>query len=678
MAKIRLPTHFEPILLNNRQIPIISDKPVIYVPTTIENHKVGEKQFVIPTNTGLPIFDNEYCDIAFLSNAYPYYSGGRYYDFMIHLMLRELGYKCILYTNLEPKFTYDFDFYKKSYHKIADVRMVSLPCANSFWGTPLSGAVRALELGSYYDKPVRISLYDCPIWLLENTFIGEYHGRHEILRSIEFKHTLHQLLHKIPDLKILVLTENAIEPWSKWLNLDIKYFNYFNPVVNTRIIDSINDSIQNPWFLSVNRNDFRKSWDEVFRSFAPYCDNHELFAITNHLTGFQDCMTTYRIVPNSVHFYTNVPDFLKFSIAKRCKAIISASHFEGFGMWMAEGLRCGIPVVCYDLEALSGIQHPHLYKAKLHDFTDFQSKVDYLVKSPPIRFDPVKDFDFDIGKIRLHNIVDIPEKIILDFDNTEKPEFNSVSTIFHTEPAICHFNSIYKPETAVQQTNSIVCWRNLLSHIYYNKPNTHFDEVKDQITIFTFSTSPRFTILESCCKHLGITLSVIRPKINGKWRHYDRLSLMLSELNTIKTPYALHMDADDSIVIGDLRNLFNVLEIQKCKVIFSGEIGCHPESNDIEVAQKALVPNQYKQSPFTNLCAAITFGYIDNLRDVWEQALKKERYPSTNPGDIDSDQGRLNQAYIDKFPEVQLDWYSHVIYCNDYLTDASKYLRLII
>jgi glycosyltransferase involved in cell wall biosynthesis len=47
-------------------------------------------------------------------------------------------------------------------------------------------------------------------------------------------------------------------------------------------------------------------------------------------------------------FHMNIDDAEKFSIIKRCKAMVFPSTMEGFGMPPAEALYCEKPVVCYD------------------------------------------------------------------------------------------------------------------------------------------------------------------------------------------------------------------------------------------------------------------------------------------------------------------------------------------
>jgi glycosyltransferase involved in cell wall biosynthesis len=635
---------------------------------------VEPKNYQIPPD--LAVFDDEYCDIAILSQAYPYYCGGRAYDFSIHLMLRELGYNTVFYTDTQPTYNAaDYLSYPKPYVKHVNVRHVTLPNASIFCGSPLLGAMRATELAAHYHRPLHMIVYDCPEWLVNNKYIGAYHARFEVLSYTELRYHLQTTLDDIPDVKIYVLTENSIDAWARWFEIDESHFHALNPRINNRVADILRDDIpKNDWIISISRNDYRKAWEETIEVFNEHADTYELHIITNYLDGFQGFLNKHLVPAHRVHFHQNISDLHKFELIKRSKLLLSTSHFEGFGMWAAEGLKCGTPVVCYDLESLRDIHHPQLHKATIHDTDDLKSKLRHVLSQPSVCFDPVDDFDYENGLIKISSIMDHRTKDIAEFDVVEEDSvaFNTIRTTWGTRPVVYHFNSMYKTYIAKQKADSHICWRNILSHIVHNKPNTYFNDINDQLTVFTFSTFPRQTLLESVCEHLGIKLQVFRPDVKtGKWQHNDRIQFTLDALAKINTPYVLHVDAEDAVICGDLRKLFDV----ECDVLYAAEEMCHPVSQQIEEQQRALINNT--KTPFHYLNAGVVFGKLACVKDVFAEASTLTKYETPNAGDSNSDQGKHNQVYISRYPDVQIDYLCKYFYCNDHQTDASKYLEFV-
>ena len=677
MQKIRLKKDDALSLLNANKLPtIIGNSEHVKIFTHKRPSVEPPKNQLTQSPQDLPHFDNEFCDVAFLSNAYPYYCGGRYYDFILYLMLLELGYSTILYTNLSPNFGQDFFHYKEPKVKIVNTRAVTLPCANSYFGAPLSGALRAIELGAHYHKPVRISVYDCPEWLINNKYIGEYHARYELMRYIELRHLIHSSLGDIPDFKIFALTENSIEAWANWLNLDPSYITYINPSINNRQADMLGLPLpKKPWVVSISRNDFRKGWSEVFECFQKHADDYTLHVVTNYLDNMKEELDRLRVPHWAVKFHQGISDFLKFSLIAQSKVMLSASHFEGFGIWAVEALKVGTPVVCYDLESFKEIEHSGLHKVPIHDTEALSAKLDQVLAEESTYHLPLNAYDFDVQKLKFRERFILPAKTLDRFDEIQKPNYKTIITTFNTNPIVYHFNSIYKQEVAKQSKENHIAWRNLISHVWYNKPYEYDDSLNDRLTILTFSTHPRQTILEACCAHLNIPLRVFRPQIIGKWKHNDRIKFTVDALQQIDTPFVLHVDAEDALIVGDPHSLFRLYEKSQFKILYAAEETCHPESDVIAQQQVALCKNG--KTPFKYLNAGIFFGETDYVRQTFVEASKLSSYPTDNPGDRNSDQGKHNQLYIKHFPDIMIDNGCEVFYCNDYNTDTSKFLRTI-
>jgi glycosyltransferase involved in cell wall biosynthesis len=591
-------------------------------------------------------------------------------------MLLEHGYRTVFYTNENPIFKLDFaNDYEKPNISIVNVRDLKAPNANMYWGTPLSGACRALELGAFYNKPVIVNVYDCPVWLMQNEYM-QYNSRVEVLRYTELRECLRRTINSIPNLKIVTLTHNAISDWAKWFQLDESYFDYFTPCVNSRKIDLLGTTDKKNWIVSVNRNDHRKNWREVFKIFADYADDYILHIISNTSDKFNEYLQEFRIPPQSVRVHLNIPDLQKLDLIRRSKVSLYASKFEGFGIWAIESLRCGTPVVCYDLPALEDVDHPCLYKTRPQKNYDALKTMFECVMTCDVVTVPILRYDFDDRKEEVKRLLpkDFYVKPLSSFDITDQRCTNSVNTIFNTRPAIVHFNSIYKAWSALQQANSYRIWQYLLSYVLYSKPQVNHNSLGIDYTIFTFSTLPRESILESCCRTLGVPLRVFRPKVDGRWRHHDRIKYTIDALKKIKTEYVLHIDADDALIINDLSVVLEAYTHYGEKMLYAAEEGCHPESDEISSMQLDILKE--KKTPFIHLNAGVWFGKTDHIRHVFDGLLSYGKYDTPNPGDSNSDQGKHNQYYINHPQEVAIDHECIAFYCNDYHTDASHYLRV--
>jgi len=66
-------------------------------------------------------------------------------------------------------------------------------------------------------------------------------------------------------------------------------------------------------------------------------------------------MVMRRNVEHLVNWRLRVSDQEKFDVLSRSAALVQASVFEGFGMWLIEALATGTPVVCYPLPPLQEV-----------------------------------------------------------------------------------------------------------------------------------------------------------------------------------------------------------------------------------------------------------------------------------------------------------------------------------
>lgn len=308
------------------------------------------------------------CDVAFISNQYNYYRGGRYHDFLVATMLQELGLNVKLFTGTVPNYGNDFLLYNTPEIVECNINKLDIK-ASMYFGTPLEGCLRAIENASKYNKSCYLLVYDCPTWIKkifpkENRETDKYNKIKDSIKKYN------------PDFKILTLSQNSINDWADFLDIPKNKIDYLNPCVNSRTADCVKSFPKENWIVSINHNEDRKNWEETFEIFKSVSGYFKLQAITSPIVNIYDKMASVELNPNTVHLHDSISDLEKFNIIKKSKCLISNSIFEGFGMWCIEALYCNIPVVCYNLTSLKNIHHPLLFKVNSKE--EFKSKVNEL------------------------------------------------------------------------------------------------------------------------------------------------------------------------------------------------------------------------------------------------------------------------------------------------------------
>jgi glycosyltransferase involved in cell wall biosynthesis len=303
--------------------------------------------------------------LAVITDSHNHYTGGRYNDLMQSILFNE-SIQTKIYTDNEIIFKDDFCTY--NIPEIINVGRNNLEkldvYADCYFGPQTEGLVHAIRLASKYNKPVIISMYDSPIWLEKNEHIHKT-GRHDFEQHTYkvIKEVIKQNIKNIPSLKVLVLTENSIPSYCEYFNLDKSYFVAVHPTVNEKLIDAINQcSIQKQnQIIAISRNDARKNWKETFEIFSYYLQLHyNLVVVTNSDDGFEDYMNEFGVDESKVKVIINPNDFAKFNQIKSSKLLLSTSKFEGYGMWCAEALACGVPVACKDLPSIREIKNENV------------------------------------------------------------------------------------------------------------------------------------------------------------------------------------------------------------------------------------------------------------------------------------------------------------------------------
>lgn len=268
------------------------------------------------------------------------------------------------------------------------------------------------------------------------------------------------------------------------------------------------------------------------------------------------------------------------------------------------------------------------------------------------------NFDFESRKTELHAKINIPFKTIEDFEEVQDVQLSNKQTVFH-------FPSIYRPLLAPHSKQNQIFWNYIVSnipHIGYN----HTD-----ISVLTHNNKPINGIFEASCIKTGISYHVL-GKNNTTWKNLNKIDHILDFLDNCNTKYILHCDSFDAIFTGNFDLLISSLEFYEAQALFNSEELCYPQNINIEDEQRRL-----SSSPFCFLNSGCFFGYTEYIKQLFQEAKKKIPYSTTNPLAINSDQGLLNQLYIDKYKGLKIDDQQICFICCDFGTDASKIINTL-
>jgi len=173
-----------------------------------------------------------------------------------------------------------------------------------------------------------------------------------------------------PETSVFVLADCNREPCAKWLGIDKKRVFTVYPAVNHRILKHIRPNKRSDSICWISRIVGHKKFPHVL-------DAAKILRLSlDVVTAKADYrMVRRRGIEHLIRWHLKVTDSEKFKILLRSAAMVQASVFEGFGMWLIEALATGTPVVCYPLpplkEVVSGSDFEEfVYWAKYDDRED--------------------------------------------------------------------------------------------------------------------------------------------------------------------------------------------------------------------------------------------------------------------------------------------------------------------
>jgi glycosyltransferase involved in cell wall biosynthesis len=636
--------------------------------------------------------NRDFSNFAFIDNAYGIYSGNKYSNKTLMYVLTQTGYTVHHYID----YAYDpinLDFYQYQGktiqnnvldHTQCDLMKIDIPNAHCYITSPGSTqsnqGVQALKLAAKYGKPIFLQLFDCPGRLddpvlqekirtldKKNTENYEFFYREEHKLYNQIKKAIQQYISKIPYLKIVVASQAGVDGWAQWLEISKDYFVVMHPFVNNRIRDGI---VRNPknQVICINRNAWNKCLVESIEVFKSLYSDWTMRIITNDIAGLKMGAARFNTNRDAVFFHQGISDADKFMMLKESKLLISNSIYEGFGMWTIEALSCGVPVVCYDLDSLKHIDNPNLHRVPKYDVEKFKETVREVLDKNFIG-EPLLDYDMD------RRIDEIKEQFSYKTNlNSYAPSTNesyNISTVNNTTPFTFHFNSVYNQKICRHQSTSYEIWDKIL-HSIENRPICI--DLSPDITIYTFSNKPYKSIMELSCEAQGIPITVLGKDIKI-WCYQHKLDYIDQFLNSVQTKYAMFVDSLDCVIHGDVNKILQY-EYKNQSVLFNVEETLYPASSTGQM--EAIQQQRAGNAPMKYLNSGVFFGSVENLRRLYALCAqyKYDDFRHELPQCQDCDQARFMQAYINHPNFIKLDYNFQYFYCNDFGTEATKWLIL--
>jgi len=339
--------------------------------------------------------------IIFLTEDTRHITGGRYYSWWLATALKAANKDVVIYTNRYPVFLKDFADYPQPEVRIVDnLDKVDVE-GRCYVGSPIIGSEVACRLGQRYNKPVYVEIFD-PFPMMEE-FKGKntWKGWDKLIPAM-----------RKPNVNIISLckvTSSYIYDWlMKRHDQVFEVYPCINEIAREKTADGEAENI----ITFISRLDHHKNVDHVLDAVKD--TGMELHVITSiDGIGFPK-MLAERKMQSQVVMHHFSSDKEKFEIIKKSKATINGAIYEGFGMWLAESLSCGVPAVCYDfptfheIEEASGVDGKVLY-AKYNDPKDLAKQLKKALKVD--RGSGTKAFNFPAMVKRMKEVFSFEPKI---------------------------------------------------------------------------------------------------------------------------------------------------------------------------------------------------------------------------------------------------------------------------
>jgi hypothetical protein len=190
------------------------------------------------------------------------------------------------------------------------------------------------------------------------------------------------------------------------------------------------------------------------------------------------------------------------------------------------------------------------------------------------------------------------------------------------------------------------------------------------------------SVAEQCLKRIGIDHLVLGKQVE-KWNNLYKLKLIVDYLEKSKPEQILYVDSTDVLVIGDITECDNILQKNKCKMIFNAELKFYPQCPSLKCNEEFEIrtsPNEYFA-----LNAGCWIAESDFLLSVLEEILNMDMtsHVIENKGKIEefritkSDQFRWHILYKKYYPKIKLD-HKCDIFQNIYLHNHFDFFQKML
>lgn len=276
-------------------------------------------------------------DIAVITEYNNHLTGGRYYTWWLALALKAAGFDVTIYTNQLPTFVDHFKDYKQPRIEVIGRKSTDLVTdiyADVYIGSPIHGAISAVKNGQKFGKPSYPMVFD-PFPMMEKYQNKKlFQGWDRLLDDIRHTKT-----------NVLTLCRSTHPYIHSWLKKSEDQLIPIYPCINSKVKKSVPKQKRGDYVLFISRLVPNKKLPHVLTACR---DNKIDLKIIYPASGIKHMeLIKEAKMQDKVELIPNASEYDKFRLIKGARAVINGAVYEGFGMWMAEALACGTPVVCY-------------------------------------------------------------------------------------------------------------------------------------------------------------------------------------------------------------------------------------------------------------------------------------------------------------------------------------------